>query len=424
MKRTPVRLIALVSTAALALSACGGEDSGDDKSQSEAPASSSAEGGSSEESGGESSEDASGDSGEESSAPEDGASESSSDSSAGSSGPASDPSASGDKEQKDSDGKKPDPKAAGKLEDLDIKGGDKPKIDFGDKPFTVSKVQEKVVEEGDGDELTKDHTAMVVYALYNGTSGKELQNAFGQQAVPLKLDDEQTIKALQKAMEGKKVGSTTAIALPAKEAFGEQGAPQLGLDAGDSVVYLMKVTDASKPLKEATGKEKEAPKDFPKAEVSKDKPAKITIPDAAAPKKLKEATLIEGEGEEIKKGDQITVHYTGVKWAKGKEGKKFDSSHDRGTPASFPIGVGQVIPAWDEVFVGKKVGSRVELVVPPKEGYGEQGMPQAGIKGDDTLVFVVDILDRQEGQQQGGQQGGGQGGQQQGGQGSGEGSSK
>lgn len=376
MKRTPIRLIALVSTAALTLSACGGEESEENSSESTSSSSSSEAGGDESSEGGEQS----------SQEPSDGAS-----------GSSADPSSSGDAsgEAQDADGKKPDPEAAGTLDDLEISGGDKPSITFGDGPFTVSETQDKAVEEGDGEELTADHTAMVEYALYNGTSGKELQNAFGQNAVPIGLNDEQTIAALRSAMEGKKVGSTIAVAIPAKDAFGEEGAPQLGLEAGDTVVYLMKVTEASKPLKEATGTEKEAPEDFPKAEVFTDKPATITMPDSEAPTELKEATLIEGEGDEVKKGDQLTIHYTGVKWKKGAEGEKFDSSHDRGAPTSFPIGVGRLIPGWDETLVGKKVGSRVELIVPPDKGYGEEGMPNAGIEGDDTLVFVVDILDAQ-----------------------------
>lgn len=411
MKRTSVRLIALVSTAALSLTACGNEESKGDSSDSPSSSSSApAESGapSDEASPSEGSSDGSSEGASSDAASSAGASESPADPSAsGKGGKVADGKGGKDaKQQKDADGKKPDPKKAGKLDDLEAKGGDKPSLTFGDKPFTVSDTQTRVVEEGDGEELTSDHTAMLEYALYNGTSGKELQNAFGQQTVPLKMNDEQTIEELRKAMEGQKVGSTVAVAIPGEKAFGKQGAPQLGLEPGDTVVYLMKIKDGSKPLKEAQGTEKEAPADLPKAEVFTDKPAKITIPDAEAPKKLKQATLIEGEGDTVKKGDTITVHYTGVKWAKGKEGEKFDSSHDRGEPAAFPIGVGQVIPAWDEVFVGKKVGSRVELVVPPKDGYGKKGMPAGGIKGDDTLVFVVDILDTQSSGQQGGDQSG------------------
>ena len=63
-------------------------------------------------------------------------------------------------------------------------------------------------------------------------------------------------------------------------------------------------------------------------------------------------------------------------------------------PAAFPIGTGSVIPGWDKVLVGVKIGSRVLMVVPPKQGYGKKGNSQAGIKGTDTLVFVVDVIAR------------------------------
>ena len=71
--------------------------------------------------------------------------------------------------------------------------------------------------------------------------------------------------------------------------------------------------------------------------------------------------------------------------------KPFDESYSK-SPASFGIGNGQVIPGWDKTLVGQKVGSRVILAIPPKEGYGKKGQPDAGIKGTDTLYFVVDIL--------------------------------
>ena len=56
------------------------------------------------------------------------------------------------------------------------------------------------------------------------------------------------------------------------------------------------------------------------------------------------------------------------------------------------IGVGQVIRGWDQTVPGHNVGSRLLVSIPPEYGYGRQGMPQAGIGGDDTLVFVIDII--------------------------------
>ena len=93
-------------------------------------------------------------------------------------------------------------------------------------------------------------------------------------------------------------------------------------------------------------------------------------------------------GAKVKAGQTLTVNYLGQVY---EADKPFDESYS-GEPAEFPIGVGQVIPGWDERLVGRTVGSRVILEIPPADGYGEQGNEQAGIKGTDTLFFVVDIL--------------------------------
>ena len=83
------------------------------------------------------------------------------------------------------------------------------------------------------------------------------------------------------------------------------------------------------------------------------------------------------------------MQYVGDIWATGKE---FDSSWSRALPSAFPVGVGQLIYAWDTGLVGVKVGSRVMIVAPPGDAYGSAGQPSAGISGTDTLVFIVDVL--------------------------------
>ncbi|MGI5483706.1 FKBP-type peptidyl-prolyl cis-trans isomerase [Streptomyces lavendofoliae] len=99
-------------------------------------------------------------------------------------------------------------------------------------------------------------------------------------------------------------------------------------------------------------------------------------------------TLIPGAGQTVAKGDYLQFDYLGQIW---DTAKVFDNSYDRKAPLTSAIGVGQLIPGWDRALPGKKVGSRVELAIPPALGYGTQGNPQGGIKGTDTLVFVVDI---------------------------------
>ena len=117
---------------------------------------------------------------------------------------------------------------------------------------------------------------------------------------------------------------------------------------------------------------------------------KVTVTKGAKPaKKLEVDVLEKGDGPKVAKGDLLVADYLGKVF---KSGKVFDNSYDRKVPASFPIGVGGVIPGWDKALVGVESGSRVLMVVPPKDGYGKTGNPQAGIKGTDSLIFVVDVI--------------------------------
>jgi peptidylprolyl isomerase len=98
-----------------------------------------------------------------------------------------------------------------------------------------------------------------------------------------------------------------------------------------------------------------------------------------------------GDGPEAKPGHQVTVHYVGVAHSTGAE---FDASYNRGDTFSFALGGGQVIGGWDQGVVGMRVGGRRKLVIPPHLGYGSRGAGGA-IKPNETLIFVVDLVDVQ-----------------------------
>lgn len=119
----------------------------------------------------------------------------------------------------------------------------------------------------------------------------------------------------------------------------------------------------------------------------------VTVADKPAPSQLSEQVITSGAGATVAKGDTLVANYSGQTWAlKDGKAKVFDSSFERGSPAAFVIGTGAVIPGWDKTLVGKRLGSRVLLAIPPADGYGSQGQSEAGITGTDTLVFVVDLI--------------------------------
>ena len=114
----------------------------------------------------------------------------------------------------------------------------------------------------------------------------------------------------------------------------------------------------------------------------------VNIPSGDAPAELLMEDLAIGSGAEAKAGANVEVHYVGVAWSTQQE---FDASWNRGDTFEFRLGAGQVISGWDQGVAGMKVGGRRRLTIPAHLGYGNQGAGGV-IKGGETLVFVVDLL--------------------------------
>jgi len=99
-----------------------------------------------------------------------------------------------------------------------------------------------------------------------------------------------------------------------------------------------------------------------------------------------------GTGALPTKGQTCVMHYTGWLWVNGAKGAKFDSSHDRSQPFSFPLGAGRVIKGWDEGVATIKVGGARTLLIPPELGYGARGAGGV-IPPNATLLFEVELLE-------------------------------
>ena len=101
---------------------------------------------------------------------------------------------------------------------------------------------------------------------------------------------------------------------------------------------------------------------------------------------LQSKDIVVGTGDVAVDGKEVTVHYTGV----FADGKKFDSSVDRGVPFTFKLGSGMVIKGWDEGVLGMKIGGKRILVVPPSLAYGDKDY--GPVPANSTLIFEIELL--------------------------------
>jgi FKBP-type peptidyl-prolyl cis-trans isomerase len=253
----------------------------------------------------------------------------------------------------------------------------------------------KTLIQGTGTTLTSTATQGVVgnYVAYDwsGKTSKELGSSFTTGTPSLFVGS--LLPGLETALVGQKMGSRVLAVIPPKDGFGTSGNTSEGIGATDTLVFVVDLQStfdsASVTGKQTSNGGGSLPTVIAPAAGSTAGPT-VTINTKATPsKKLVVKALVKGTGAVVKKGDDIAAQYTGLIW---RTGKVFQSSWTDKEPFTTLIGEGDVIPGWDTGLVGQRVGSRVLLVIPPVDGYGTAGQSQAGIKGTDTLVFVVDIL--------------------------------
>lgn len=273
---------------------------------------------------------------------------------------------------------------------IEGKQGKEPEVTF-DGRLDGSKTETETVIEGDGETVADGDTATASFWIGNGFTEKEATSTYdqGPQKVELTAD---VLKPLREAIVGHKVGDRVAVLTSAKDAYGEAGNPTIGIGNKDSVLFVVDILGRADTVPALDGPQGEDKKPAGWAPTLIEKDGVVTGLDfstAHQPSgKLIATTLVKGDGAKVEKGQTITVDYLGQVY---DADKPFDESYSK-DPAEFPIGVGQVIKGWDERLVGRTVGSRVILEIPPADGYGTTGNESAGIKGTDTLFFVVDIL--------------------------------
>ncbi|HYB14519.1 MAG TPA: FKBP-type peptidyl-prolyl cis-trans isomerase [Streptosporangiaceae bacterium] len=256
----------------------------------------------------------------------------------------------------------------------------------------TNKLVVKTLIQGAGATVTKTDFMATNFVLYfwDGTSSALKLNTFTSNPAVI---GGSMMPGLQTALIGQKVGSRILAVIPPAEGYGTSGNSQLGATGTTTLVFVIDLIKSYADTTSASGmQESNGGGSLPTVSAHPGTAPTMTIPSAKPPTQLVTKTLIKGTGPKVVKGQFVITEYTGYVW---RTKKVFDSSWSSGSPFGFVMDASpeQVISGWDIGLVGQTVGSRVMLVIPPKDAYGSAGQSQAGITGTDTLVFVVDIID-------------------------------
>jgi FKBP-type peptidyl-prolyl cis-trans isomerase len=257
-----------------------------------------------------------------------------------------------------------------------------------------SELAVKTLITGTGPALSKTDEFVGNYVVYtwDGTGHQLRASTYTSSSTPT-LFTTPLLNGLQTALDGKPVGSRVLAVIPPKDGFGSAGNSQADITATTTLVFVIDVISAFPGADGVPGTQTASGGgDLPTVTaVGLGAPTvKIPASPVKPPTTLQVKTLIKGTGPALNSGDLAVVQYVGVNW---RTGKVFDSSWSRKQPYDFVFDSSDgLIPGWNTGLAGVTAGSRVLLVIPPSDGYGSAGQSQAGIKGTDTLVFVIDVL--------------------------------
>ena len=265
--------------------------------------------------------------------------------------------------------------------------GQQPEVTF-PVPLSGSGVETAIVIDGDGGAVIGGQQVLLHFMGFNAATGDSLQASdfTSENYAPQDLV-EGAVPNFCKALTGVNVGSRVAVLLDAESAHGALGIGGLGIGAGDGVVFVFDIIDAYLPR--ANGSSQPAKAGLPTVIRAPNGQPGIQIPSSDAPTEFASAVLIEGGGQPIVLGDSVVLHYTGWTWL----GEQFDSSWERGAPATFPITNEGLIEGFVLALEGVTIGSQVIAVIPPELGYGDSA--QGSIPAGSTLIFVIDVLGKQ-----------------------------
>ncbi|MFJ8635409.1 FKBP-type peptidyl-prolyl cis-trans isomerase [Streptomyces sp. NPDC093568] len=248
----------------------------------------------------------------------------------------------------------------------------------------------RTVIAGNGTTVAENDFIQANYLGQIWATAKVFDNSYDRKTpLLIQLSQGRIIDGWRYGLVGKKTGSRVEMAVPPTWGYGKEGNAQAGIKGTDTLVFVVDIQETFNSKSSAKGSEVAQDNvDLPKVGTNTDgKAPSVEIPKTDPPKKLVANYVLEGDGDELAAESTVLVQYQGLQWSDGKE---FDATYAKKQLASFSLQ--QVVKGWSQGLTGKKVGSRVLIVIPPDLGYGDTPPEGSGIAKGATLVFTVDIL--------------------------------
>ncbi len=251
----------------------------------------------------------------------------------------------------------PEPPA---VEQVEVAGdfGARPHVQF-DTPLAVTESGTRTVVEGNGPALAEGDLALVSYMAVSAETGEVEVSNFGSQPQTLRVSEDEA-GPLYEDLLGTREGSRLL-----RVELGTADRPEPSV-----LVYDIRHT-------RAWGEEVDPPEGTPTVTLDESGAPSVEIPGSEPPSELEVVTLRRGDGPQVQEEMAVTVRYTAVSWESGEVVDGTWSSGEGPTTIAFT----GLIEGWQNGLVDTPVGSQVMLIVPPSQAFG-----------DDTLVYVIDVL--------------------------------
>ncbi|ACZ30521.1 peptidylprolyl isomerase FKBP-type [Xylanimonas cellulosilytica DSM 15894] len=248
--------------------------------------------------------------------------------------------------------------------------GQEPSLTY-EQPLDITRPGTRTIWPGTGDRLVEGGPVLLNLYAQDGRDGSVVQSTFADAPAWRTMSVASLGANLHEALQGSRVGARLLF-------LEEQDGLPLVL-----VIDVLPTRASGEPVAPREGQ--------PTVVLDADGAPTITVPEGAdPPTDLLVQPLVRGSGPQVEVGEVVTVRFTGVRWSDGTVfDTTWDTPHGAEAVQSVMIGIGQVVDGWDQGLLEQTVGSQILLVVPPSLGYGGTSSPLA----DQTLVYVVDILD-------------------------------